>query len=77
VLPAMIRMASPSDWAKALMAGFGPMNVASMASENSASVASGPALNVAVSNVTSSPRAASNRPSSTPMMAGACVTFGK
>ena len=55
VLPDTMRMASPSDWAKALMAGFGPMSVMSSASAKSASTASGPALKVLVSMVTLSP----------------------
>ena len=59
------------------MAGLGPMKLASRAPENIASVTSVPELNVLSSSVTSGPRASSNRPVSTPMMAGACVTFGK
>ena len=59
------------------MAGLGPMNDMSMASANSASIASVPELNVVSSIVTLSPTAASKRPSSTPMIAGAWVTFGK
>ena len=46
-----MRMASPFDFWKALIAGFGPMNVASIESANSASTASGPALKVEVSSV--------------------------
>ena len=49
--PSTMRSASPSDWAKPLIAGLGPMNVASMAPENRASIASVPALKVAVSSV--------------------------
>ena len=48
--------------AKALMAGFGPMSVMSRASANSASTASGPALNVLVSIVTLSPTFSSKSP---------------
>ena len=59
------------------MAGFGPMNAASMASAFSASTASGPALNVAPFRVTSAPSALANRPCSNPTRAGAWVTFGK
>ena len=36
-----------------------------------------PELNVVVSSVTSGPSASANRPVSTPMIAGAWVTFGK
>jgi len=42
----MIRIASPFDFTKALMLGLGPMKVASMAPENSASVAAPPALKI-------------------------------
>ncbi len=75
VVPAT-SVTAPSDLAKALMAGLGPMNVASMDSDRRASLASVPALKVKVSSV-ASPRASANRPSSTPMMAGAWVTLGK
>jgi len=42
VVPETIRTASPSVWAKALIAGLGPMNVASRPSARSASPASVP-----------------------------------
>ncbi len=72
-----MRRASPSDWAKPLIAGLGPMKLASMASANSASMASVPELNVTSSRLTPGPSASAKMPSSTPMMAGAWVTFGK
>ncbi len=75
VVPAT-RVTPPSDWAKALMAGLGPMKVASIESDRMASLASVPELNVNVSRV-ASPRAPAKSPSSTPMMAGAWVTLGK
>ena len=77
VAPDTMRSASPSDLAKPLIAGFGPMYVASMASANRASTASPPALNVDVSSVTSSPSASARMPLSTPTSAVAWVTFGK
>ena len=76
-VPATMRIASPSDCANALIAGLGPMNDASIASEKIASTASGPALKVVRSSVTLSPSASSMRPPSVPTSAGACVTFGK
>ncbi len=76
VVPAMIRTASPSDCAKALIAGLGPMNVMSMAPLNIASTASVPALKVAVSSATS-PSSSWMKPFSTPTMAGAWVTLAK
>ena len=75
VVPAT-RVTSPPDSANALMAGLGPMNVASMDSESRASLASVPELNVKVSRL-ASPRFSAKIPSSTPMMAGAWVTLGK
>ena len=77
VAPDTMRSASPSDLAKPLIAGLGPMYVASMASANSASTASPPALNVDVSSVTLSPSASARMPFSTPTSAVAWVTFGK
>jgi hypothetical protein len=59
------------------MAGFGPMKLASRASEKIASTTSVPALNVVGSSSTLSPSASANTPFSTPMIAGAWVTFGK
>src|SRR5664279_1196437 len=76
VAPATIRMASPLDLAKALIAGFGPMYVASMAPDSRASMAAGPALKVLVSSLVS-PSAAWKVPSFTPSTAEAWVTFGK
>ena len=58
------------------MAGFGPMNVASMAPESSASMAAGPALKVVVSSLVS-PSASWKVPFFTPSTAEAWVTFGK
>ena len=76
--PPTMRSASPSDWAKPLMAGLGPMKLASMASAKSASIASGPALKVfEASSVTLSARASSKKPSFTPTIAGPWVMFGK
>ena len=72
-----MRSASPFDWAKPLIAGLGPMNVASIAPESSASIASPPALKFVTSSVTSGPRASVNDPDSTPTIAGAWVTLGK
>ena len=77
VVPATMRSASPFDLAYPLIAGFGPMKLASRAPENIASMTSVPELNVVVSSFTDEPRASANVPSSTPMIAGACVTFGK
>jgi hypothetical protein len=48
VAPATMRSASPLLLTKALMAGLGPMYVASIAPANSASTAAGPALKVCV-----------------------------
>ena len=76
VAPEMMRIASPCDLANALIAGFGPMYVASIAPERSASTAAGPALNVCVFRV-SAPRALAKMPFSTPTIAVAWVTFGK
>ena len=76
VAPATIRSASPLDLTKALMAGLGPMNVASMAPESSDSIAAGPALKVVVSSLVS-PSASWNVPFFTPSTAEAWVTFGK
>ena len=53
VAPATIRMESPLDLTKELMAGLGPMKVASMAPESRASIAAGPALKVLVSSLVS------------------------
>ena len=64
VLPDTMRIASPSDWAKALIAGFGPMKDMSSAPANNASTASGPALNVLGSSFVS-PSFCSNSPCST------------
>jgi hypothetical protein len=75
VVPAT-SVTSPSVSAKALIAGLGPMNVASIDSDSRASLASVPALKVKVSSV-ASPSASWNNPSSTPMIAGAWVTLGK
>ena len=50
VAPEMILIAEPLLWVHALIAGLGPMNVASMAPEFSASIAAGPALKVWVSS---------------------------
>ena len=72
----MIRTA-PFDFAYALIAGLGPMYVASIAPESSASEADEPALNVAVSSVTLGPRFLAKRPLSTPTIAVAWVMFGK
>ncbi len=77
VVPATIRNASPSDWANPLIAGLGPMNVASIAPDSSASIASPPALKCETSSVTFGPRASAKTPLSTPTIAGAWVTFGK
>ena len=71
VLPETIRMAAPSDWAKALMAGFGPMRVMSRASAKMASTASGPALKLLVSIVTLSPTLSAKHPPRSPMIPGA------
>ena len=71
-----MRSASPLDLAKALIAGFGPMNAASMAPDSSASIAAGPALKVLVSSLVS-PSASWKVPSFTPSTAEAWVTFGK
>ena len=72
-----MRMAAPSDWANALIAGFGPMRVTSRSSAKSASTASGPALKVLVSIVTLSPTFSSKSPPRSPTIPGAWVTFGK
>ncbi len=72
-----MRTASPSDLEKALMAGFGPMNVASSAPEKMASTASGPALNGFGVSVTLSGNAASKMPCLRPASAVAWVRFGK
>src|SRR5439155_16382531 len=77
VEPATIRTAFPPDRWNALIAGFGPTNVASRAPEKMASTAAGPALNVWVDSFTFEPRAAAKIPFSTPTSAGACVTLGK
>ena len=77
VAPAMIRIAAPLDLAKALIAGFGPMNVASIAPLRSAYDAAGPALKDETSNVTPGPRALAKMPLSTPTIADAWVTLGK
>ncbi len=74
--PATIRIASPFDFTKALMAGLGPMKLASRPSEKIASIAWGPALNVWVWRSTS-PRCFSKKPFSSPIIDGACVMFGK
>ena len=59
------------------MAGFGPMYVASIAPEKSASIAAGPALNVLVSSLTLAPSFSAKMPFSTPTIAVAWVMFGK
>src|SRR5918911_577054 len=59
------------------MLGLGPMNVASMAPENRASVAAPPALNVLVFRLTSGPSLSAKIPVSMPAIAEACVTLGK
>ena len=74
--PATIRIATPFDFAYALMAGLGPMNAASIAPDRSASLAAGPALKVDASRVTFGPSDPAKKPFSTPMIAGAWVTFG-
>jgi hypothetical protein len=76
VLPAMIRSAEPLLWAQPVMAGFGPMYVASMAPENSASIADGPALNVLVSRAMS-PSSSAKILFWTPTRAGAWVMLAK
>jgi len=76
VEPETIRSDSPWDWMNPLIAGFGPMNVASMAPALSASIAEGPALNTCVES-TVSPSSSSNVPLARPTRAGACVTFAK
>ncbi len=76
VEPATMRTASPFDFTKLLIAGLGPMNVASMAPALRASIAAGPALKTCVVSVVS-PRASSNWPPATPTSAGAWVTFAK
>ncbi len=76
VEPATMRIASPFDFWKALTAGLGPTNAASIESANSASTASGPALNVAVCSLFW-PSACWKNPFSTPTIAGACVMFGR
>ena len=48
-----MRTASPFDCAYALIAGLGPMNVASIAPPKSASTAAGPALKIWVVSVVS------------------------
>lgn len=73
----MMCSAWPCDCAHPLMAGLGPTKVASTAPENSASIASPPALKVWVVSVTSSPRCSAKVPFSTPTSAGAWVMFGK
>ena len=77
VVPATIRRAAPSDLAYPLIAGFGPMKLASIAPENSASMTSVPELKVDVSSEAVEPSASWNSPVSTPMIAGAWVTLGK
>ena len=77
VVPATMRTASPSVWAKALMAGLGPMNVASMPSASRASPASVPESKVLYSTVAVPSRAVSKKPSWTAATAGPWVTFGK
>ena len=77
VAPDTMRMAWPLDLMNALMAGLGPMKLASMAFEKSASVASGPALKVCGSSVTFDPSAWANVPLAMPTIAVAWVTFGK
>ena len=77
VAPATMRIASPFDLEKALMAGLGPMKVASMAPENRASVAAPPALKSVVFRLTSGPSLSAKIPFSTPAMAEAWVTLGK
>ena len=72
----MIFSAVPLEVAQPLMAGFGPMYVASMAPEKSASMAAGPALKVFGSSLVL-PRDCWNRPFLTPIRAGAWVMFGK
>jgi hypothetical protein len=52
-----MRIASPFDCLKALIAGFGPMKVASRLLPKSAVTASGPALKVLTSRVTFAPSA--------------------
>ena len=77
VVPETMRKAAPLDWAKPLIAGLGPMKLASRLPANSASTTSVPELNVCSSSSTLGPSASSNNPLSTPMIAGAWVTFGK
>ena len=77
VVPATRRTASPSVWAKALMAGFGPMKVASMPSASRASPASVPESKVEYSMLATPSRESSKKPSLTAAIAGAWVTFGK
>lgn len=74
--PATMRADWPAEATNVLMAGFGPMYVASIAPADSASIAAGPALNTCVESSVS-PSASSMRPSSSPTSAGACVTFAK
>ena len=76
VAPETMRTASPFDCANALMAGLGPMNVASIAPPNSASTAAGPALKIWVVSFVS-PSASWKVPSSTPTRATACVRLAK
>ena len=75
-VPATTRM-SPFVFWYALIAGLGPTNEASIAPASSAVVASLPELNVFSSSLTFEPSFVWNDPFWTPMMAGACVTFGK
>ena len=77
VVPATIRSASPFDWAKPLIAGLGPMNVASIAPESSASIASPPALKLRDLQRHVRAEGLGEGPVSTPTIAGAWVTFGK
>jgi len=75
-VPATTRIPPLVFW-YALIAGFGPTNDASMAPASSAVVACVPELNVFSSSLTFGPSLAANEPLCAPMIAGACVTFGK
>src|SRR3954470_15031559 len=77
VAPAMMRIAWPLLFTKALMAGFGPRYAASRAPPNSASTAAGPALNTCVLSVVVLPSSLAKTPSPTPYTAVACVTLAK
>ena len=73
----MIRIASPFDLAKALMARAGADEGGVDGPENSASVAAPPALKMLVLRLTSGPSLSAKIPFSTPAMAAAWVTLGK